>query len=258
MYHYSQRHSEGLDLPIYAAAAALSEGQLVVPGTTADQDKGVYMIAAGAGSTVPADIVGLVGAAVAAASRTDANPDGGSSATFGTLARVNLVKPGDLICAEYDLTSQVDVASYSAPAVTITSMQDAYDGGWIYFPDDATAGTEAGVGQLGYAEASASQTFTCRDSFTTAPDSTTDAVLILPIGALLVAITAGGLKLATYAANTNYVTLFAVIKNEFTYRGKSGWVQMQPQLHSNLQLSGLSPKFRAVGYLRDLASASVD
>lgn len=258
MYHYSMRHSEGLDLPIYAAAAALKEGQMVEFGTTADQDKGVYMISTGAGSTVPLDIVGLVGAAVAAADRTDANPDGGTSATFGTLARVNLVKPGDLICAEYDKTVQVDVASYAAPAVTITSMQDAFDGGWIYFPDDATAGTETGVGQLGYAEASASETFTCRDSFTTAPDSTTDAVLIMPIGSLVVAITAGGLGLATYAANTNYVTKFAVVRNELTYNGKSGWVDMQPQLHSNLQLSGLSPKFRAVGYLRDLASASVD
>lgn len=256
MYHYSQRHSEGLDLPVYAAAAALVEGQLVEFGVTADQDKGVYQIAAGAGTTVPLDIVGLIGAAVAAADRTDANPDGGSSATFGTLARVNLIKPGDLICAEYDLTVQINVTSYSAPAVTIGSMQDAYDGGWLYVPDDVEA--ETGIGQLGYAEASASETFTCRDSFTTALDNTSDAVLIKPIGSLLSAITAGGLKLATYAANTNYVTLFAVIKNEMTYRGKSGWVQMQPQLHSNLQLSGLEPKFRAVGYLRDLASASVD
>lgn len=256
MYHYSMRHSEGLDLPIYAAAAALAEGQLVQFGTTADQDKGVYMIAAGAGTGVPLDVVGVVGAVVAAADRTDANPDGGSSATFGTLARVNIIMPGDLMCAEYDQSIQVDVASYAAPAVTITSMQDAFDGGWIYFPDD-TAG-ETGLGQLGYAEASASETFTCRDSFTTAPDNTTDAILIMPIGSLVVALGALGVKLNTYAANTNYVTKFAVLKNQLTYRGKNGWVDMQPQLHSNLQLNGLAPKFRAIGFVRDLAAASID
>lgn len=256
MYHYSQRHSETLKLPLYAAAAALQDGTLVEFGVTADQDKGVYQLVVGAGSTVPLDIVGIVSAAVAAASRTDADPDGGSSATFGTLADIALVKPGDLICAEYDDTVQIDVASYSAPTVTITSLQDAYDGGWIYVPQDVSS--EAGIGQLGYCEASASGSVGLRDSFTTALDSTSDAVMILPIGSLVVAAGAGGRKLNTYAANTNYVTKFAVIKNEMTYRGKQGWVQMQPQLHSNAQLAGLSPKFRAVGYLRDLASASID
>lgn len=256
MYHVSMRHSESLDLPLYAAGAALAEGQLVEFGVNADQDKGVYQIAVGAGSTVPLDIVGLVNAAVAAADRTDANPDGGSSATFGTLARIALIKPGDLIAAEYDDTVQIDVASYSAPTVTITNLQDAYDGGWCYVAQDVS--TETGIGQLGYCEASASGSVGLRDSFTAALDNTSDVVMILPIGSLVVAITAGGRKLATYAANTNYVTKFAVIKNEMTYRGKQGWVQMQPQLHSNLQLSGLAPKFRAVGYLRDLASASID
>lgn len=226
-------------------------------GGTADQDKGVLIPMAGAGSTVPADIVGLANRVNDADDRTDADPDGGGSATFGTLEPIALVKPGDLICIEYDLTSQIDVASYSAPTVTITSLQDAFDGGWVFIADD-NASTETGPGQLGYCEASASGSVGLRDNFTTALDSTSDAVMILPVGSLLVASSAGGVKLNTYAASTNYVTKFAVIKNEMTYRGKQGWVQMKPELHSNLQLNGLNAKFRAVGFLRDLASASID
>ena len=260
MYHYSGRSSEVLRLPIYAAATGIAEGTLLVPGTTADQDIGTYIPAPGAGSTAPADVIGFANRTIANADRTDANPDGGSSATFGTLEPVALVKPGDLICADYNDSVQIDVASYSAPTVTITSLQDVFDGGWIYVVQDVS--TETGIGQLGYCEASASGSVGVRDNFTTALDSTSDVIMIVPIGHTLVAISAvsatRGTELNTYAANTNYVTLFNVVKDEFTYQGKSGWVQMQPQLHSNLQLSGLSPKFRAVGYLRNLAAASID
>lgn len=255
-YHYRHQSSETVLLPLYAAAAAISEGQIIQFGTTADQDKGVYMVIAGAGSAVPLDVVGIVSNNRTAADRTDADPDGGASATFGTLEPVALVKPGDLVCIEYADTSQIDVASYSAPTVTITSLQDAFDGGWVYVAQDVS--TETGIGQLGYCEASAAGSVGLRDNFTTALDSTSDVVMILPIGSLVVASSAGGIRLNTYAASTNYVTKFAVIKNEFTYLGKNGWELMQPQLHSNLQLNGLAPKFRAVGCLRDLAAASID
>ena len=260
MYHYSHRSSEVLYLPVYAAAVGIAEGTLLVPGTTADQDIGTYIPAPGAGSTAPADVIGFANRTIANADRTDADPDGGTGATFGTLEPVALVKPGDLICAEYNDTVQINVASYSAPTVTITSLQDVFDGGWVYVAQDVS--TEAGIGQLGYCEASASGSVGLRDNFTTDLDSTSDVVMILPIGHTLVAISAvsatRGTQLNTYAANTNYVTLMSIVKNELTYRGKNGWVQMQPQLHSNLQLSGLAPKFRAVGYLRNLAAASID
>ena len=260
MKHYRQHASEVIALPVYAAATGISAGTLLVPGTTADQDAGVYIPAPGAGSTVPADIIGLTNRTIANADRTDANPDGGADATFGTLEPVALIKPGDLMCAEYNDAVTIDVASYSAPTVTITSLQDVFDGGWIYVVQDVS--TEAGIGQLGYCEASASGSVGLRDNFTTALDSTSDVVMILPIGRNAVAISAVSAtvetKLNTYAANTNYVTPFHIVKNEFTYRGKNGWIQMLPSLHSNKQLNGLAPKFRAVGYLRDLASASID
>lgn len=260
MYLYRQHASEVVHLPVYAAAVGIAEGTLLVPGTTADQDAGVYIPAPGAGSTTPADIIGFANRRIAAADRTDADPDGGSSATFGTLEPVALIKPGDLVCANYNDSVQINVASYSAPTVTITSLQDAFDGGWVYVAQDVS--TETGIGQLGYCEASASGSVGLRDDFTTALDSTSDVIMILPIGRNAVAISAvsatRGTELNTYAASTNYVCPFHIVKNEFTYQGKSGWVQMQPQLHSNKQLNGLSPKFRAVGYLRDLASASID
>jgi len=251
MYHHSHRHSESLYLPVYGAAAALTEGAMIIPGATADESIGVFMLAAGAGSAAPVDVVGLLGARTLAA-RTDADPDGGSAATFGTLVQVNLVKPGDLICGEYNSAVVVDVASYSSPTVTITSLADQYDGGWFL----VTAGV--GIGQLGYFEASASGSAALRAGFTTALDSTSKGILVQPAGKLLIPSSAGGVLINSYAASTNNVTKFAVIKNELTYQGKSGWVQMQPQLHHNLQLSGLSPKIRAVGYLRDLAAASID
>lgn len=243
-------------LPLYNAAAAVSEGTVLTFGVTADQDIGVLIPITGAGSTVPIDLIGVTVAAIAAADRTDANPDGGSSATFGDMVDVALIKPGDLMCVEYDDTVQIDVASYSAPTVTITSLQDAFDGGWVLVAQDVSS--ETGIGQLGYCEASASGSVGCRDSFTTALDSTSDVIMIMPIGSLVVASGTGGRKLNTYAASTNYVTKFAVLDNQLTYLGKSGWESMRPSLHSNLQLSGLRPKIRAVGYYRDLASASID
>lgn len=250
MYHY-KGSDLNLYLPVYGAAAALTEGSIIIPGSTADQDIGVFMLAAGAGSTAPVDVVGFVGAAYAS-TRTDANPDGGSSATFGTLVGVHLVLPGDIVCGEYNDAVVVDVASNSTTTLTITSLADQYDGGWFL----ATAGT--GIGQLVYMEASASGSGTLRDAPTTAFDSTTDGILVQPAGKLLIPSSAGGRLINSYAASTNCVTKFAILKNELTYQGKSGWVQMQPQLHSNLQLSGLSPKIRAVGFLRDLAAASID
>lgn len=255
-YHRNMRHSEVLELPVFANAVGISAGTILVPGTTADQDMGVLIPAPGAGSTAPADIVGLSNRTIAAADRTDADPDGGGSATFGTLEPVALVLPQDLICIEYNEVVDVDVASYSAPTVTITSLADIWDGGWIY----ATSGT--GVGQLGYLEVSASGSVGARDNFTTALDSTTDAILILPIGRLLAAISAvsatAATLLNTYVASTNYVLNFGVVLNELTYRGKDGWLTMTPTLHSNLQLNGLSPRFRSVGYMRNLMSAAID
>lgn len=260
MYHYRQSSSEVLNLPVFANAVGISEGTLLIPGVTADQDMGVLIPAPGAGTNVATKAVGLANRTIANADRTDADPDGGGSATFGTLEPVALIKPGDLLCAEYNDTSQIDVASYSAPTLTITSLADIWDGGWVYVAQDVS--TETGIGQLGYIEVSASGSCGVRDNFTTALDSTSDVVLIIPIGRLLVARSAvsatRSTELNTYAASTNYVTLFTVIKNELTYQGKNGWVQMIPQTHSNLQLSGLSPKFRSVGYLRDTAAAAID
>ena len=260
MYHYSMRHSEVLNLPVYAAATGISAGTLLIPGTTADQDMGVLIPAPGAGTNIATKAVGIANRTIANADRTDADPDGGASATFGTLEPVALIKPGDLLCIEYNDASQIDVASYSAPTVTITSLQDAFDGGWVYVAQDVS--TETGIGQLGYCEVGASGSVGMRDNFTTALDSTSDVIMIVPAGRLLVARSAVSAtvetKLNTYAASTNYVTLFSIIKNEMTYYGKNGWVHMQPNLHSNLQLSGLSPRFRAVGYLRDTAAAAID
>ena len=260
MYHYSGHNTEVLNLPVYAAAVGISEGTLLIPGVTADQDMGVLIPAPGAGTNVATKAVGIANRTIANADRTDANPDGGTDATFGTLEPVALIHPGDLLCIDYNDTVQIDVASYSAPTVTITSLQDVFDGGWIYVAQDVS--TETGIGQLGYLEVSASGSVGVRDNFTTALDSTSDVIMILPAGRLLVARSAvsatRGTELNTYAASTNYVTLFSIIKNEFIYNGKNGWVQMIPQLHSNMQLSGLVPRFRAVGYLRDTAAAAID
>src|SRR3990167_1007444 len=232
MYHYSGHNTEVLNLPVYAAAVGISEGTLLIAGVTSDQDMGVVIPAPGAGTNVATKAVGIANRTIANADRTDANPDGGSDATFGTLEPVALIHPGDLLCIDYNDTVQIDVASYSAPTVTITSLQDVFDGGWIYVAQDVS--TETGIGQLGYLEVSASGSVGVRDNFTTALDSTSDVIMILPAGRLLVARSAvsatRGTQLNTYVASTNYVTLFSIIKNEFTYQGKSGWVQMQPLL----------------------------
>src|SRR3990167_5212582 len=159
MYHYSHRSSEVLRLPVFANATGISAGTLLIPGVTADKDMGVLIPAPEAGTNVATKAVGIANRDIANADRTDADPDGGASATFGTLEPVALIKPGDLLCIPYNTAVDISVTSYAAPTVTITSLADIWDGGWAFVND--TSG-EAGRGQLGYIEVGASGSFGVR------------------------------------------------------------------------------------------------
>lgn len=252
MYHmHPVANTKIVQLPLYGGAADIAEGALIVPGTTADQDKSVFIAAPGAGSTVPADIVGILNALHDYSEVGDSDPD---HATAPALVKgpVHLILPGDEIGIEYNTGVTVSATGASTTtSIVVTNLADQWDGGWMY----VVSGT--GVGQLAYAESSASGSVGV-PTLTTAPDATSTLIGIMPVGSLLLSLSADATKLNTYAANTNYVLKAFVLRNQFTFDGKSGWETLDPTRHLGLNLSGKNPKFRSVVFLRDLAAASID
>lgn len=240
-------------LPIDGNGTDIAEGTFLVAGTTADQDESVLIGAPGAGSTVPENIVGILNKLHDFSVDGDSDPE--ASSPDHVLQPVDIILPGDEVAIEYNTAVTVDVASGTTTATTITSLEDRYDGGWVYM----VSGTA--VGELAYCRASASGSVT-HPTLTTASDSTTKAILITPCFQLIVALSALSATVPSminsYAAVTNYVLEFMALRNQLTYNGKNGWETMRPDRHNNLQLSGLSAKFRAVGFLRDLAAGGLD
>lgn len=74
------------------------------------------------------------------------------------------------------LANDIDVTSSTSTVVTHAAGDDDLDGGWIYI----NSGT--GAGQLRYVKAATTTTKTVNTAFTTTPDSTSDFILIRPVG----------------------------------------------------------------------------
>uniref|UniRef100_A0A6H1ZX50 Tail protein n=1 Tax=viral metagenome TaxID=1070528 RepID=A0A6H1ZX50_9ZZZZ len=172
-------------IPVYSASD-IADGALMMPGITAETDLGVAILSDATG----ADAFGFMSGTY------DVSVEGTSSVA-GTTWVTKLLKPcfeATLCRAEIDQTDTVAVTSYSAPTVTISSLEDDIDTSWLY----TTSGT--GLGQLEFVTTSASGSCTVKTAFTTALDNTTYLVKIPRIFHQVVKPNSAMTKLGTDAA----------------------------------------------------------
>jgi hypothetical protein len=178
-----------VNLPVSGGGSALVAGALLKRGLTGTQPYGHLRLATGS-SAIP-DTIGILREAHAAADDTLA------AGTFFKTHPVQLVVPARIVRVEFSLASAdliTCTAAVSTTAVTLTSLEDDIDTGWIY----VAAGT--GVGQLLYIAAAASGSCTLKTAPTTALDTTSKVVKVLPRFHQLGAISSDGTKLTSQAA----------------------------------------------------------
>lgn len=160
-YHYSTVQAEPLIKDFWAGATFVS-GQACAIALGAN---GALLAEA---ASVPIDVVGVSYEAATT-----------STLATGTLVNVKvIVNPDAVFLAQQDLAAanDIDVVSSTTAAVTVGTSDDNLDGGWVY----VNSGT--GAGQLGFIGAASTTVLTLDTTaaFGTAPDSTSDVVIIRP------------------------------------------------------------------------------
>ena len=214
------------DFPVYDATS-LAFGEALMLGTTAETDDGAAITAYSNSSAEAVDFVGICMETLTPTALLSAG---------GQRGKINM-SPLAIYLIEYDLTTTMAVASYAAPTVTITSVENNWDSGWVY----VVAGT--GLGQLGYVDTVGSGVFSVDSNFATAVDSTSTMIKILPPGHLLTALNTTALKLKSQAAAGSGVSI-RIISNYFKDDGHL-LTELDPDTHQ-AGFAGLSnPKFYA-------------
>lgn len=236
--HSASSKSTIVKFPIDSNGTTLVAGALLTMGVTAGSNMGALIISGAAA----ADAVGvLLGLDFPQAANGPLAAEADSTIETGvtrTLREVELLHPGDLVAVEYDQTDTVALASGSTTTGVVTSS-DEETGCWHYF----TAG--AGIGQLAYIKSYNTDTATYKSALTTDPSASSPFLIrIVAPGRTLVKLNSTADKLGTDAGEGTADVL--VLKNEFTYDGAPGWLELDYTKHHNLQLNGLNPKFRAI------------
>jgi len=220
-------------LPMYGGAADIVDGALLTIGATEEQDLGALIISGAAAVDAVAVKEGLY----------DYSVTGGDYAYLGTadnLQLCNMIMPGALLAAEYDLTDAgCAIASMtSTTAIRITSAENLASF-FLY----ANAGT--GIGQLASVVSSDDTDYTIKSALTTtwvAGSSTLTKLLMLGMN-LHVLSTDRSKLISTAAAGT---ATLRTLYTEGKWQGSSGWERLTFTKHHNLQLSGKAPAFRSI------------
>ena len=173
------------DLPVRHGGTTIGLGALVMRGATAGTNLGVLIIASGTGT----DQVGIIKTALAS-TVTDTAVTG---VTWNTRP-IELVVPVRVIQIDYDTADTMAAVSSSGTTITVTSLEDDIDTGWIY----AFGGT--GAGQLGYIDTAAAGSCTVKTAFATVLDSTSTLLKVLPLFHQLGKVNTAGDKIGTDAA----------------------------------------------------------
>lgn len=226
-----------MKLPVYGGGADIFPGSMLMPGVTAETNDGV-LIANTAASN--ADAIGVLvqlhdysveGDALVAGSAPWFSPDGSAEKDYPA-DDVELLAADDIVQVDMDLTSYVAATSSSGTTVTIGSLEDNIDTGFLYI----ASGTDAGM--LRFIATSAAGSCVTSVAFSPVLDGTSQVVKILPLFHQLVVWTApsatAGTKLGTTAA---VGTGRALIMERLIER--NGKIEtLDPYTHRNL--SGLS------------------
>jgi len=167
--------------------------------------------------------------------------------TTWTFADVELHDQYNLVEVEYSQVSaeQIDVASVTTTVITITSIEDNIDGGWLF----SVAGTANNL--LAYLTASSSTTATSKTA--TGWDSTTNVIKILPVGAILGSMNATRDLMGSQAAVGTW-TIFN-LENYFL-DDTFPKTLMDPTIHDNLTLS--NARFFSRLLVRNTAGHTID
>lgn len=227
------------DYPVFGDAIDIAEGAVVMRGATAGTNQPFAIVGAGALT----DVIGVL-------KELHDFSVSGDSATDGTQydLRKIIINPFAVYRIEYDLTDTAAVASTSGTTVTITSLENDIDGGYLY----ATGGT--GVGRLAFIATSASGSCTTKE--TTAWDSSTTVIKILPLWHQVLKINTAATMIGTdAAAGSGAVT---VLQN-YIEADSIGLVPLNPVTHSGLTgLNSSNVKFYADIIFRNHALNTLD
>lgn len=229
--HNASGKSTIVKMPLDGAGSDIVAGALLTMGVTAGTNMGALIISGAAA----ADAVGILLALHDFSVVADSTIEDGLVRVMG---EVELLHPGDLVAVEYDLTDTVALASGSTTTGVVTSS-DEETGCWHYF----TAGS--GIGQLAYIKSYSTDTATYKSALTTDPSTSSPFLIrIVAPGRTLAKLNTNRDKLGT--DNTEGTADVLVIRNEMSYDGSQGWIELDYVKHHNLQLNGLNPKFRAI------------
>lgn len=222
-----------IKVAIDSNGTTLKSGALLTMGVTAASNMGAFIISGAAA----ADAVGiLLGPDFSNAVDGDSTIETGVTRT---LREIELVHPGDLVAVEYDQTDTVAVASGSTTTGVITTS-DEETGCWHYYVSGAT-----NSGYLAYIKSYNTDTATYLSALAADPSLGSPVVIrIVAPGRTLVKLNTTADKLGT--DNTEGTADVLVLRNEFTYDGAPGWIELDYTKHHGLNLLGLNPKFRAV------------
>lgn len=173
--------SRMIRLPVYGAGADIYPGTLMMPGVTGETDLGVLI---GCTAASNADAIGVLQELHDYSVNGDALVAGSACwfAPFGKAANeypakeVELLDGHTLVRVDYDLTSDMAIGTVAGAVITVASIEDGIDTGFLYIND----GT--GVGQLEFIASDDGTLLTVATAFATTPvaaDST--LVKVLPL-----------------------------------------------------------------------------
>ena len=201
------------DLPVYDGSA-LVNGELLMLGTTdpdSNADQGISLITAYVSNSAneAADAVGILTEGTYASSNA---PDAiyGTDSAGADYGKV-IINPFAVYRAEYlqGTSNDVAIASVATTTLTVSSLEDAIDGGWVFFPLNATGVKNS----LRFIVASASGSCTM-DSALVGTASTADTIIkILPQHHQLVALDTGATGLCSVGAAAGSTTKIIILEN---------------------------------------------
>lgn len=237
----SGRFTAVVQVPFSGKGSIAVDETFVIPGVTQGTDLG---LAIPYSSGTPANIIGrLLGASVVASDSVQAG-------TTWTYKEVELLDSIELVEMDYSAATAdlLAVTSSSGTTVTITSLENNADCGWMY----AVSGTGAGL--LAFCTAINGGTATTKTA--TGWDSTTKVIRIHRFGHALIALNSATTAIKSQAAAGSFTAFNFENYIDLAGNGVSK-VLLDPTKHDNMQLlpstSGLRPKFSSRFGIKNMA-----
>ena len=253
-WHYDLSGAEPIERNVLVYDAALIDvGEFVMLGTTdpdSNADHGVSFITCTTGSS--AEMTDGLG--ISLMKRNTSGPDPAIVGDTESVADLPdtatppfnkcIINPFAVYLAEYDQADTMAVASSSTTTITVTSLEDDIDTGWIFMVTAAVSGNDANLRQL---TASASGSATMDAALTGGNETSGTAIKILPTHHRTTDLNAAGTALGTNAAIGSGVSL-GVLENYVIDDGLS-FQPLRNSKHRGLDLTGNARFFADVALL---------